>query len=580
MKKAALYARFSSDLQKDRSIDDQFAACQAVVKRENLKVVAKFADRAKSGASMFERDGLRDLMIAAKAKEFDVVVVEGLDRMSRDQADMAGIFKRLKFWDVEVLTLHEGIATDLHVGIRGIVSSLFLKDLAHKVKRGADGRAREGKIPGSLAYGYNCVLGKPGEREINADEAGVVRRIFREYAAGASPRVIAAGLSRDLIQSPNGTAIWNMQAVVNSGNNSKRGIINNRLYIGELVWNSFRQIKNPDTGRATIRRAPEAGIIRTPVPHLRIVEDALWDAAQKVREERSNPRRGGKRKVVPRKDTLLVGLLRCETCGGHMRIRGKDADGSPRVGCAAADANNSCHNTRSYHLGQLEATVISGLRDMLMDPKHFARFEKGLWDQYKKRSRTDNSDLHAVQKKLDQVSVQIDRVVNVIATMNTPVKELADKLDSLEGERAGLAERVRLLQAEGNVVHLHPNALKAYRDNLIRLLGSLKGTATTPEHHAAFRMLFDSIIVHKTAKRMPYEVTPYARVGGTLDANLSPPRRSSAQVLEEAGVSHCDNAAIPNPKAAISQCDNAAKASTKAAISQQVICLGRWRKAA
>ena len=70
--------------------------------RLNLKIVKTYADRAKSGASMFERDQLRDLMVAAKAGEFDVVVVEGLDRLSRDQADMAGIYKRLKFWDVTI----------------------------------------------------------------------------------------------------------------------------------------------------------------------------------------------------------------------------------------------------------------------------------------------------------------------------------------------------------------------------------------------------------------------------------------------------------------------------------------------
>jgi site-specific DNA recombinase len=76
MKTAALYARFSSDMQKDRSIDDQFAICESYAKRDGLKVVAKFSDRAKSGASLFDRDGLLDLRNAAKRKEFDVVIVE------------------------------------------------------------------------------------------------------------------------------------------------------------------------------------------------------------------------------------------------------------------------------------------------------------------------------------------------------------------------------------------------------------------------------------------------------------------------------------------------------------------------
>ncbi len=97
MKRVALYARFSSDLQSDRSIDDQFAVCRARAKRDGNKVVSTFEDRARSGASVFGRVGLAKMMEAGKAGEFDVLVVESLDRISRDQEDMAAIFKRLSF---------------------------------------------------------------------------------------------------------------------------------------------------------------------------------------------------------------------------------------------------------------------------------------------------------------------------------------------------------------------------------------------------------------------------------------------------------------------------------------------------
>jgi len=564
MKRAALYARFSSDLQKDRSIDDQLHACQSVAKRENLKVVASFVDRAKSGASMFERDGLRELMNAAKAKQFDVVVVEALDRLSRDQEDMAGIFKRLTFWDIDILTLNEGLATEIHVGVRSIVSSLFLKDLGNKVRRGIDGVARDGKIPGSLAFGYRLVAGKPGEREIDPDQANTVRRIFKEFAAGVSPRAIAADLTRDKIASPNGTSVWNMQTIVNKANGIKRGIIGNQLYIGQLVWNTQRVSKDPETGKHIAKRGPEANVIRTAVPHLRIIDQPLWDAAQKIRDQRSAPTKAHERKVVARTQTMLTGLLRCESCGGLMHLSGRD-DAGPRVKCSAAAANNTCQNTRSFNLAQLEQTVISGLHAMLADPERLARFEKGFMSQIEKR-KPDDSELRETEKRLTHVSAQIDRVVNAIATMDTPVKQLTDKLDQLEADRAGLAERVRLLHAESAVIKLHPTAVKAYRQKLVQLLRSMTGTVATPEASAAFRMLFDSIVVHRTPKRMPYEVTPYARVGGALDANLSPPKRTSAQMLEEAGVSYCDNANKAKPLLAVQQ--------------YKVVCLGRWRQAA
>src|SRR4051794_32205426 len=84
MKRAALYARFSSDLQSDRSIDDQLAICRGRAKQDGFKVVAQFEDRARSGASIFGRAGLSEMMVAAKAKSFDVLIVESLDRISRD----------------------------------------------------------------------------------------------------------------------------------------------------------------------------------------------------------------------------------------------------------------------------------------------------------------------------------------------------------------------------------------------------------------------------------------------------------------------------------------------------------------
>jgi DNA invertase Pin-like site-specific DNA recombinase len=119
-KTAALYARFSSDLQKDRSIDDQLALCETYAKREGVKIVNKFSDRAKSGSTLFDRDGLLELMTAAKRREFNVVIVESLDRLSRDQEDLAGLFKRLKHYEIDLQTVNEGSATDIHVGLRGI----------------------------------------------------------------------------------------------------------------------------------------------------------------------------------------------------------------------------------------------------------------------------------------------------------------------------------------------------------------------------------------------------------------------------------------------------------------------------
>ena len=109
-----------------------------------------------------------------------------MDRLSRDQEDIAGLFKRMAFAGVRIVTLSEGDVTHLHVGLKGTMNALFLKDLADKTRRGLRGRIEDGKSGGGLCFGYDVVrqldaAGDPvrGDRNINEPEAGVVRRVFR-----------------------------------------------------------------------------------------------------------------------------------------------------------------------------------------------------------------------------------------------------------------------------------------------------------------------------------------------------------------------------------------------------------------
>jgi DNA invertase Pin-like site-specific DNA recombinase len=102
MTRAVIYARFSTELQNEKSTDDQIALCRAYADRQKIDVIATFEDKARSGASVFGRDGLMQLMDAARQRLFDVVIVEALDRLSRDMEDLAGLHKRLSFQGIEI----------------------------------------------------------------------------------------------------------------------------------------------------------------------------------------------------------------------------------------------------------------------------------------------------------------------------------------------------------------------------------------------------------------------------------------------------------------------------------------------
>src|SRR3546814_1378018 len=141
----------------------------------------------------------------------------------------------------------------LPICLKGTMNALFLKDLAAKTHRGLRGRVEKGKAGGGLCYGYDVVKrlsseGEQvrGERNINEAEAVVVRRIFREFAAGKSPRAIAAALNSDGIPGPL-SRTWGDTSI--PGHVCRgTGILNNELYAGVMVWNRLRYIKNSATG--------------------------------------------------------------------------------------------------------------------------------------------------------------------------------------------------------------------------------------------------------------------------------------------------------------------------------------------
>ncbi len=189
--RAALYARYSSDQQRAASIEDQFRVCRERAPREGWKIAGAYKDSAISGDSMILRPGIED----ARRGMFEILVAEALDRVSRDQADVATLYKHLRFAGVMIVTLSEGEINELHVGLKGTMNALFLKDLAAKTHRGLRGRVEQGRSGGGLCYGYDIVKavdgsGDPvrGGRTVNETEADVVRRVFREFAIGASPR--------------------------------------------------------------------------------------------------------------------------------------------------------------------------------------------------------------------------------------------------------------------------------------------------------------------------------------------------------------------------------------------------------
>ena len=231
--RTAIYARYSSDAQREASIEDQVRVCRARADREGWQVVKLFPDAAISGTNN-QRPGYLALQAAVRAGEIDIVLSESLDRFSRDQEHIAAFFKLMEYCEIRLVTLSEGDIGQLHVGLKGTMGAIYLKDLADKTRRGIEGRIRQGRGSGRVAHGYQAVRsfldnGEPdrGLRRIDSAEASVIRRIFRDYAAGHSPLVIARALNEEGIAGPSG-GIW-YDPTIRGRPKSGDGILRNPL---------------------------------------------------------------------------------------------------------------------------------------------------------------------------------------------------------------------------------------------------------------------------------------------------------------------------------------------------------------
>lgn len=524
MMRVALYARYSSDNQREASIEDQFRICREQAKREKWKVVGTYKDAGISGASMILRPGIQSLIQDAQVGQFDMVLAEALDRISRDQADVATFFKHLQFAGVPIVTLAEGEISELHVGLKGTMNALFLKDLAAKTHRGLRGRVQKGKSGGGLCYGYKVVKqldarGKPirGDREIDGAEANIVRRVFREFASGIGPRTIARTLNEEGIPGPNGKP-WG-DTTIRGHVKRGTGLINNELYIGRLIWNRLRYIKDPSTGKRVSRINPKSEWLVREVPELRIVDDQLWQAVRKrqseiaekyenvteaVRKHHQKNSLNGRR----RPQSLLSGLIFCGCCGGPYSLRG-----AGRFSCSNHISKGTCSNSRTIPREELENRVLLGLKDRMMSPEVAAEAMRAYAEETNRLNRERRSNGDAWQAELMKVEKQIAEIVEAIADgMYHP--SMKEKMTGIETRRAELTSL--LAEAPEDKLDLLPMASTIYAKKVAKLTQALNRHAERQEAAEALRMLIEKIVLAPGPKRGEIDATLYGELGQML----------------------------------------------------------------
>ncbi len=388
LKRCAIYARYSSDMQRETSIEDQVRKCREYAVKQGWLVVEDYVrfDQAASGTSLSGRDGISSLVAAAeeRPRPFDVLLIDDSSRLARNLIDGLTIVRRLIFLGVSVVSVSQGISSGDKSGSQlftlfGMMDEQHIQGHADRVRRGQEGRVLKRCVPGGRCYGYRNVpiedptrkgdYGRPYvievHREIVEEEAAVVREMFGMYASGYSFDQIAQHLRAKQARPPfpprrNSIRAWSTEGI--------SSMLLNEKYIGLHIWKRTTTVRD-EAGRIETRATPEEDWVKCQVPEWRIVSDELWN---KVQEQRARKNKIGIRKLggterTKRSQTYLFsGLLVCGSCEQAISIVDCGIDGTNvRYGCGLHRYKGACANVATIRRENLEGEIVGWLtRDL------------------------------------------------------------------------------------------------------------------------------------------------------------------------------------------------------------------------
>jgi len=347
---AASYARYSSEMQREESIEDQRRKCRERAGQEGHHLLPEFefSDEAVSGTKLV-RVGLQAMMAAAVAGRFQVLYFHNLSRLARESVITMPMLKELVYnHKIRVISVTEGIDSDregwdMMATMLSLQHERYIKDLSDNVFRGQEGNVLARLSVGDYCFGYTSVPvpgGEQGRRGRNAkprmvyavdpETADWVRRIFHWFVVERRGlRWITRELNR--LGAPKDhrstTKQWHHQYLPR--------LLRNRKFVGVWPWGGKKNVRNPLTGQVRQEDRPDEDIEQWTrhFPELQIIDNETFDIAQRLLQENVDTlasRRGPNGKVNgsavgaganhPRH--LLSGLICCQTCGARFYVGG------------------------------------------------------------------------------------------------------------------------------------------------------------------------------------------------------------------------------------------------------------------
>lgn len=422
-KTAVGYGRFSSDMQREESIQAQKRAIDDYCQRNDIQLIEFYEDQGISGTTD-ERPGFQAMIQAAS--DVDFVVVHKLDRFARNRYDSAIYRKHLESTGTRLLSVLENFDDSpesiLLESLLTGMSEYFSKNLAREVYKGMRENAMKAKFNGGTPpLGYS--IDSEGFYQINEAEAAIVRIIFNRFLEGYSYVQIAGYLNEKGYTNKHGKPF---------NRNSFTEMLKNEKYKGTYVF-GFNDSHGPR--RSSRKKNPDDRIIRIENGVPAIIPEEIFDQVNELRKKRS-----GSAMRTGCRPYLLTGLMQCSQCGAPMvgvSRRNKSRQQYHYYWC-----NDRC-GAKSIRADILEEQIIDIFKKVLLNEHNLKVIAQATYQ--KALESIDSSATNQIDKRLKDIDKQIKNTVDLMA--KTGSEALIDKLEALESEKQALEFEKKRSQA-------------------------------------------------------------------------------------------------------------------------------------
>jgi len=497
--KCAIYARYSSNNQREASIEDQIRKCREAAKSKGWIILEDhiYYDKAQSGTQIDSRKSFKKMLSVAMSENcpFQKIIVDDTSRIARNTKEALNIFLLLNFYGIHIYYVAQRIDTaeetaEEMITINGLIDSIYIRNLAKETHRGIEGQVLKGFSSGGKRYGYYSapvhngrvdIYGNPIAEgyilKINPEEAETVKRIFKLFGEeGYSARRIANLLNKELKETgkpkpPRGD-YWRVSTIIGSKKDF-RGILNNEIYIGKYTWNKTSSRRNPENGKKKRILKETDKWISILKPELRIINDELWEKVkqrQRYLKKITNGKYTKAKKIYAR--NLFSGLMSCGICQGNIVIvsGGKYA----KYGCS----NNwnkgfsVCENTAKIDKNRIELEILQALKLDFRNDKFINYLFKKVNAIIRAKFKENKNVLmyRALKDELKKINREIDNFINAIKA-GIITESVKNQLILSEKRKAEIESKLQNIENEkNNIPQIKKENIEHYLENLNQTL--------------------------------------------------------------------------------------------------------------